>query len=97
MNLGSSELILAIEMVARELVIRNEVKGQKKKTPIEKEKTEEEESFQDKLGTFSKEFQWHNSQGSHIVLDPRMIATDKDALDYKDLNNGNVAQNIYIQ
>ena len=26
-----------------------------------------------------------------------MIATNKDALDYKDLNNRNVAQNIYIQ
>ena len=31
------------------------------------------------------------------TLDLRKIATDKDVLEYKDLDNGNVAQNVYIQ
>ena len=31
------------------------------------------------------------------TLDLRNIATDKDVLDYKDLDNGDVAQNVYIR
>ena len=31
------------------------------------------------------------------TLNLRKIATDKDVFDYKDLDNGNVAQNVYIR
>ena len=31
------------------------------------------------------------------ALDLSKIAIDKDVLDYKDLDNGNVAQNVYIR